>query len=575
MTSFYLQGLISVISVISLSNFFNKKLNISINKVYLITIIFLSFVLYISNYLNILKLSVYFLCFVSVIFLPYAFSILENRKTNIVFILILFFFLILGSDLFYNDEDELVYWGMKLKFFHMNYGNFLSYNSEFVSSYSNYTGLNFTEYNYHPVGLTVFQYFNSFFSPIHFPQLSIFSNNIILISCFFYIFFESDKLLKSFFKFLIFYALLNLLTFGMLSIYPDPIVASIFGILIFKIYNVDRINKNQVFLIIYLSFYLLIIYSASTLYISIIFLYLIVIIFFKKNYITKNIIIVLVLLNILSFILLKYFAYSIDVTNLIKIENLKHFIIELVNKYITSPIYFSEFLILIKTIFSIVFGIDLSVHTMKINSLIFFASIILMFYFSKVNFTFLLNFIIGFIIVSFAIVTFKINYLSLSPLVYGRYISVFLLGSIICIMYFFLKSNFNKKFIVIILVFLLISPNKVFTLVVPKSYYLKDNQNLNYYINKSQMEKINFRNLKDSDLCIIYDKKIHNYQHSLYTSLIMFYSYPLEVNQNCYLKKQNSFKLKEKSKNYYLFLLNLNENEILNLNDINYTILNY
>ena len=123
-----------------------------------------------------------------------------------MFFLIIFY---VSKDRYYLDQDEFTYWGSSLK--------------ELILSLKPYN-----HFTHHPKGTSLFQYLLIFFK--HKEGLAIFANNILLISGYFYLFYERKLLtFDKFFLFLMFYLLLNNLSFGFLSIYSDPVLAILFS----------------------------------------------------------------------------------------------------------------------------------------------------------------------------------------------------------------------------------------------------------------------------------------------------------------------------------------------------------
>lgn len=86
----------------------------------------------------------------------------------------------------------------------------------------------YDQFIHHPKGTTLFQYLLVFFS--YKEGLSIFANNILLISGFFYLFYERKiSIVEKSVLFFVYYLLLNNLSFGFVSIYSDPVLAVFFA----------------------------------------------------------------------------------------------------------------------------------------------------------------------------------------------------------------------------------------------------------------------------------------------------------------------------------------------------------
>ena len=196
----------------SYSNFINLIFRTKLNETFLITIcsiiIFSYFLVKLNIYFNLTILDYAFLIILlsAFLFLP---IILKNnskinKKLNLEFLFIFLLIFILSKDRYYLDQDEFSYWGLALK-------NFTQRIDEF-------------NFAHHPDGLNLFSNLFIFFE--YNEGNIIFSNNIILISGFYYLFYDRKLIFfEKFFLFTIYYLLLNNLSFGFLSIYSDPILS--------------------------------------------------------------------------------------------------------------------------------------------------------------------------------------------------------------------------------------------------------------------------------------------------------------------------------------------------------------
>jgi hypothetical protein len=473
MTSYIVQGFISILTIIFLSNLINLKLNIKIKETFFLSIIFISLFIFIGYFLNLIIYFIFIIFLISLISLYYFENLKKNILINFVFIFIAAVFLYLNFDLFYNDEDELAYWGIKLKFFHIFHDNLLKDLKEFLPNYESRNIVH--SYNYHPLGLTNFQFYNSYLSSNNFIQLSIFSNNLILISIFFYIFYNSNNFYNLIIKFIIFYLLLNCLSFGMISIYPDVILGTIFFILIYKINQRNLLNNKNFSIFILICIYFLTIHNSAVLYLLVILIYILSNYLFKKEnfYLKLNHKLTFLILFVSFFFLIKFSSYFINPFNILIntdfAETLKIFYFVLIN----SPIYFSELFVLFNTIANIL-GQKINFINLKLNSIYFIILLLIAYRFADLTKKNLILFFVGFSIISFFIIIFKIQYQSLSYLVYGRYISIFFLANFLFVFYHLLKKTSFKINLSIILIILFVAPAKIFTMVVPKNIYLQD-----------------------------------------------------------------------------------------------------
>lgn len=574
MTSYFVQGFISILSIIFLSNLINLKLNIKIKETFFLSIIFISLFIFIGYFLNSIIYFIFIIFLISLISLYYFENIKKNTLINFVFIFIATVFLCLNFDLFYNDEDELAYWGIKLKFFHIFHGNLLKDFKEFLPNYGSRNIIH--SYNYHPPGLTNFQFYNSYLSPNNFIQLSIFSNNLILISVFFYIFYNSNNFYNLILKFIIFYLLLNCLSFGMISIYPDVILGTVFFILIFKINQRNFLNIKEFSIFILICIYFLTIHNSAVLYLLVILIYISSnYLFEKKNFnLTLNHKLTFLIIFSLIFFLIKFSSYFINPFNILINIDFAETFIKFYFVLINSPIYFSELFVLFNKIANIL-GQNMNFINLKLNSIYFIILLFITYRFTDLTKRNLILFFIGFFVISFSIVIFKIQYQSLSYLVYGRYIAIFFLAYFLFVFYHLFKKTSFINNLCIILIMLFLAPSKIFTIIVPKNIYLKDKQNLFFYENKKKIKNLKLNDLRNGEVCLIYNKNIHHQNHSLYKSLIKFHLYPLQFEENCYNYEKNKYELKKNKNITKYFLLNISENEIPIMKDLNFIKLQY
>ena len=213
----YIYTLVFLFIILSTSNFLTLKFDIKNNQSYFIScclIILLSFLSFfidkIYNFVSLKYLFYFFFLFsiYSLLFLIPNFSKI-NKKINLEFIFLYLIFFFVSKDRYYLDQDEFTYWGRSLKELSL--------------------GLKpYNDFSHHPKGTSLFQYLLIFFK--YKEGLAIFANNILLISGYFYLFYERKlSTIEKIILFLIYYLLLNNLSFGFLSIYSDPILAVYFS----------------------------------------------------------------------------------------------------------------------------------------------------------------------------------------------------------------------------------------------------------------------------------------------------------------------------------------------------------
>ena len=265
--------LISSIAFIlfSYSNFINLIFRINLNETFLITIcsiiIFSFFLLKLDIYFNLTIINYSFLIILLLAFLFLPIIIKNNtkinKKLNLEFLFIFLLIFILSKDRYYLDQDEFSYWGPALK--------------NLTQKIEGYV------FTHHPDGLNLFR--NLFISFEYNEGNVILSNNIILISGFYYLFYDRKLIFfEKFFLFTIYYLLLNNLSFGFLSIYSDPVLSVFYACLLKKSYFIFK-NKNSLKEIsfLFMFFTLLLINRSAPIYAIFIF-YLFIGLFFLNFY---------------------------------------------------------------------------------------------------------------------------------------------------------------------------------------------------------------------------------------------------------------------------------------------------
>lgn len=589
MVNIYIFGFLFIL--LSISNFLSLKFNIKQNNSYFLScclIILISFIFYFiqKDYnLNILGYTIFFIYLLSIILFVFIIKNLKkiDKNINFDFIILFIFIFFFSESRYYLDQDEFTYWGKSLK-------NLLIFNQNSSN-----------EFTHHPKGLDLFRYLLNFNN--YNEGLAIFSNNILLISGFFYLFYERklfifDKIIL----FLIYYLLLNNLSFGFVSIYSDPILAVFFACLLKFIYFyfIDN-NKNKFDLLISFSlifFSLLLINRASPIYALFSFFFLSLISFnlIKKNsekYLFFYLIFFLLVIFynlLLPFILKGNFSYELILENLFNlIENKllsNNFL-----KLFTSPIYFSNFGSAANGIFNyFLFGDPIPHLKIPIYFYILFLLITIFFNF-KYKFLILFFSLSSIFIFSLIVFILKFQIEKLSILALQRYIGIFVLS-----IYFFYVAiinakckKYNNKFIIILFIILLVSvtPKKTIGFFVNDKIYYSD---LNNKIFKNNRDKI--RKLKD--LAKIFDNIIlihrngfsdfsdthHVTYHSFYNDVLLYELFPLKLTLFEYSLFTNyvecCFKAEDDKSLYIFYDLSAKEIEVLKKNffTINFFVIN-
>ena len=538
----YVSCLIFLYIILSFSNFLTLKWNVKINQSYLISccvIILLSFFSFFIDReykFSTLNYLFYFFFLFSIFFLRFLIPNFTKIQIGINLEFIIFFLIIfyVSKDRYYLDQDEFTYWGRSLK--------------ELLLGLKPYN-----DFSHHPKGTSLFQYLLVFLN--YKEGLAIFANNILLISSYFYLFYEKKLLtVEKIFLFLIFYLLLNNLSFGLLSIYSDPILAVFFSCLLKLIYffvtkekNKETLQFSISFIIIFLT--LLLINRASIIYALFLVFLLFAIIFYKNK---KNTIINLIcLFGIIFFILILYYYiapqiilrgdYEIQaiIQNVIKFIKYQLFSINFIELF-TSPIYFSNFGALVNGIliffsinnFFLQFQIPLFVYILLLG-------LILLFNFRYKFYLILISFFFIFIYSSVVfIIKFQIEKLSILAL--QRYVAILLLSNFlfyISIINENFKKGYNNYILFFFIIFLIsVTPKKTLGLFVTDKIYYSNLSNQNFKINRDKISEI--KNIKNKNsIFLIHANHMSDYTNNNITGEHTFYhdiiSYELYPKKNC------------------------------------------
>ena len=316
MTSTWLfQLTISIFVILSISLVVKKFLEITLSKSFLVSISLITLFIMFLNILGLYKFSMNILIIISIIpifFLSIRKIILEKRFLIIEFIfalLILFYF---SHDRILMDEDELYFWGIKYKYFVMQLSEFNGYNFNDIQ--------NPFPYDTYGDAAALFQSFITSFIGFN-EGGAIFANNIIITCAFYFLFGDRvKKLSHRILYYLIFYLILNNLSFGLLSIYNDVTVSTLYAVLIYYLINDFNYKslKNLALLLILIIFFINI-HRIAIVFTS----FFIILIFLKylinKNFTLKNflqLLFILIISIIFIFFFIKFFnSYSLNLKN--------------------------------------------------------------------------------------------------------------------------------------------------------------------------------------------------------------------------------------------------------------------
>jgi hypothetical protein len=584
----YIYTLVFLFIILSTSNFLTLKFDIKNNQSYFIScclIILLSFLSFfidkIYNFVSLKYLFYFFFLFsiYSLLFLIPNFSKIR-KKINLEFIFLYLIFFFVSKDRYYLDQDEFTYWGRSLKELSL--------------------GLKpYNDFSHHPKGTSLFQYLLIFFK--YKEGLAIFANNILLISGYFYLFYERKlSTIEKIILFLIYYLLLNNLSFGFLSIYSDPILAVFFSCLLKLIYSFvtkDIKEKNLQFLLSFCIIFLalLLINRASIVY-ALFLLFTCFTFFFFKNK-KNNIINLIYLFGILFLIFLFIYIFNdfilrgnydlqTIIQNAIKFAKYQLFSINFVELF-TSPIYFSHFGTLVNGIL-IFFSLNNFFPQFQIPLLVYILllGLILLFNFRYKFFFILISFFSIFIYSSIVfILKFQIEKISILAL--QRYIGIFLLAN-----YLFFISIINNNFRIIyknyILIFFIIflisvTPKKTIGLFVTDKIYYSNLSNKNFKINRDTISQPKNINNIDS-IFLIHKNAMSDYtnnniagEHTFYHDIISYELYPKQITFVEYdkFKKNINYYKSFKDNNSFFIFFDLSKNQLTNINNLqNFFIIN-
>ena len=532
---------ISISIILSTSLVVKKLLEITLSKSFLVSISFITLFIMLLNILGLYKFSINILIIISII--PFFFSsirkiILEEKSLIIEFILLILAIFYFSHDRIFMDEDELYFWAVKYKYFiiqlnELNY-NFGNNNYKF----DNIT--NIYEYSGYGNATSIFQAFITSFIGYN-EGGAIFANNIIIICSFYFLF--GDKVKKFNFRilyFLIVYLILNNLSFGLLSIYNDPIVVSLYAVLVYYLINDFNYKKlKSIILIVLLIIFFINIHRISILFAC--FLLILIHLKYYKNKINSiKSIFVIGFYIFFTFIIIRLTTtYDSDITKYIVNLNFNEIIFILKTVFLTKS-YNSQFGVSFNEIINF-FQINLRKIPEYIwHNLIWYAVCLTIAFINgkktqKIN----IFFLIIFLIFANIIIVNKFYIQNVSPNAFGRYIS-FILIPYIFVNLIYLESLIKKKYIILFFVafFLAFStPKKTFGFFFTKDYYSKfDLWNKNYYEVREKHKRFfteiqNIYKNKTYKALVISEEQdsIYKAHPSLYQSALKLDLYPNEI----------------------------------------------
>ena len=530
---------ISISIILSTSLVVKKLLEITLSKSFLVSISLITLFIMFLNILGFYKFSINILIIISII--PIFFSsirkaIVEKKILIIEFILALLVLFYLSQNRILMDEDELYFWGLKYKYFVMQLSEFGNYNFNNIKE-------PFQEYGYGN-SAAIFQTFITSFIGFN-EGGAIFANNIIIICTFYFLFSDKvEKLTHRILYYLIIYLILNNLSFGLLSIYNDPTVATLYAVLIYYlINNFNYKNLKNVSLLLILIIFFINIHRIAIVLTSFLFILLFLKYFTNKNINLKNWF--KSFLGLVFTILLIYFFLRLMSSYNLNIKKNFHFDLH-------EAIYFIKTIFFSKS-YNSQFGVSyneiinfLKIDFIKIpeyiwhNFIWYFICIYIAYINGKETKKINIFFLIIFLIFSCMIIINKVYINNVSSQVFGRYIS-FIIIPYILINLLHLQNFIKNKYLTLffILFFLVLStPKKTFGFFFPNEFYSKyDQWNKNYFEIRKKHKKLFFeiKNIFDNKtynaLVIFKDDDVLYAEHpSIYSSALKLDLYPNNIN---------------------------------------------
>ena len=576
----YLLSFSFLFILFSYSNFLNLKFKIKLNETFFISlclIILISYMLFLFqiNYnILVIKKALFILLISSLIIFAYLIKNFKkiNFLLNTEFILVYVLIFLLSIDRYYLDQDEFTYWGLAVKALLLDEGQYLQ----------NFQG----KFSHHPQGLNIFRYL---FVSFNFDEgMMIFSNNVILISSFFFLFYRRVlTFLERYTLFVLYFLLFNNLSFGFVSIYSDPILAVFYACLINKIFFIfnDK-NFNKEFSIIIIVITMLLINRSAIIY-FLFSIYFLAVIYFIKNYKKKGRNFYRKYFFVIIFGSYFFYKFFLPVSlvghyELGKIfENLfsnNFYYKQLINLLIT-PIYFSSFGVTLNGILEFIFSLNFRVYEFEIP-LIIYILFLLPFLFLKFQYKWFLLISSIFIIIAYMIIVLvlKVGMENLHISAIPRYIGILILAKYLFIISIIVFNNqhIHKNFIFLIFLLMMFSvtPKKTLGFFASNDIFYKSISNKNFKKNRENISKLkemknNYDNFlvvhkeNFSDLTNIYVSG----EHSFYHNIIEYELFPEEAK---FIKFENYLLLKNnnKEKNTLKILFDLPLSDILKIKNI-------
>lgn len=536
----------------SYSNFINLIFRTKLNETFLITIcsiiIFSYFLVKLDIYFNLTILNYAFLIILlsAFLFLPVIIKNNSkiNKKLNLEFLFIFLLIFFLSKDRYYLDQDEFSYWGVALK-----------------NLTQRIDGFNFV---HHPDGLNLFRNLFIFFE--YNEGNIIFSNNIILISGFYYLFYDRKLIFfEKFFLFTIYYLLLNNLSFGFLSIYSDPILSVFYACLLKKTYFMFKDgNTLKEINFLFILFTILLLNRSAPIYAIFIF-YLCLSLFFL-NFYNKHktgiglFILTFIVSGLLIFIFLFPYLnhkYPLIISDYFEILFYSDILTKQLINFFLAPIYFSHFGVTLNGIFEIIFirTYKLFEFQIPIISYVVFLSLFMFFKFKYIKFLTISSLLI---IVTYMIIilTLKIQLENLHLSAVPRYIGIMILAKFLFLISIFTFYNklIHKNYFMIFLLFglFIVTPKKTLGFFVPNKIYYSDLSNYNFKRNREKISMLGDLKNNFHDVIVIHKKDYSDYTnnsiagyHTFYYNIIEYEMFPkktifLEYEKIHLLKKTNS-----------------------------------
>ncbi len=448
--------------------------------------------------------------------------------------------------------------------------------------------LNFDEINFkhhHPEGLNLFR---NLFTFIEYDEgIIIFSNNIIIISTFYYLFYDRKlSIHEKIILFLIYYLLLNNLSFGFLSIYSDPILAVIYACLLKKSFLMFK-NKNskKEFTFLLIFFTLLLVNRSAPIYAISIFCFCLGLFFLTLNKRSSKSLYLFLFTLVISTIVFYNFFLPVILTGNYELDKIlanlfsNNFYYKQLINLLISPIYFSSFGVTLNGILDIIFSLNFRIYEFKIP-LIIYILFLLPFFFLKFQYKWFVLISSIFIIVAYMIIVLvlKVGIENLHISAIPRYIGILILAKYLFIISIIVFNNqhIHKNFIFLIflLVMFSVTPKKTLGFFASNDIYYKSISNKNFKKNRENISKLkemknNYDNFlvvhkeNFSDLTNIYVSG----EHSFYHNIIEYELFPEEAK---FIKFENYLLLKNnnKEKNTLKILFDLPLSDILKIKNI-------